>query len=221
MWLVPWDFTVTADGKLLPEARQRRVRRARRHRRSTCRWTTARAVKEGEVVAVQRSSELEEKFAQLHGRDRGEQRSGARAVEAAPRSLDLSRATATPTRLELASEIEQHRRRAHESLQEQRDPHSQRSSELRITSPIDGKVVTWKVRELLEDRPVSTGTRLMEIADPTKDWELQIDVPEAKMGHVDPPAAGAFSEQGPQRRSSKSRSSWPRTRIPRTSCAAR
>ena len=29
-----------------------------------------------------------------------------------------------------------------------------------------------------------TGTRLMEIADPTKDWELEIDVPEAKMGHV-------------------------------------
>src|SRR4029079_11180102 len=56
---------------------------------------------------------------------------------------------------------------------------------LEITSPIDGKVVTWKVRENIENRPVNTGARLMEIADATKDWELEIDVPESKLGHIE------------------------------------
>jgi hypothetical protein len=55
---------------------------------------------------------------------------------------------------------------------------------LTITSPIPGKVVTWKVRELIENRPVRRGQRLMEIADPSSPWELEIYVPEAKMGHI-------------------------------------
>ena len=53
-----------------------------------------------------------------------------------------------------------------------------------ITSPIDGKVVTWKVKELIENRPVRPGQRLIEIADSSSRWELEIYVPEAKMGHL-------------------------------------
>jgi len=53
-----------------------------------------------------------------------------------------------------------------------------------ILSPVDGKVVTWKVRELIENRPVRKGQRLMEIADSSSRWELEIYVPEAKMGHI-------------------------------------
>jgi hypothetical protein len=60
----------------------------------------------------------------------------------------------------------------------------QKADALEITSPIDGKVVTWKVNESIENRPVTTGTRLMEIADPTKQWELELEVPESKVGHV-------------------------------------
>jgi hypothetical protein len=55
---------------------------------------------------------------------------------------------------------------------------------LKIASPIDGKVVTSRIKERLEDRWVNAGTKIMEVANPTTDWELLLDVPEGKMGHI-------------------------------------
>jgi len=70
------------------------------------------------------------------------------------------------------------------SLEKQRYLLEEKKEKLLILSPIDGKVVTWKVRELIENRPVRKGQRLMEIADSSSRWELEIFVPEAKMGHI-------------------------------------
>jgi len=56
---------------------------------------------------------------------------------------------------------------------------------LKITSPIDGRVVTSNVQERLgSSRPVNRGESLLEIADPTKDWELEVLMPEKRMGHI-------------------------------------
>lgn len=65
---------------------------------------------------------------------------------------------------------------------------------LTITSPIAGEVITWDVRESLQNRPVSQGQVLMTIADlgvsengdfnPDKHWELELFMDETKMGHV-------------------------------------
>ena len=70
------------------------------------------------------------------------------------------------------------------SLEAQKKLLQEKQEKLIIRSPIDGKVVTWKVQELIEGRPVRKGQRLMEIADPSSRWELEIYVPEAKMGHI-------------------------------------
>jgi hypothetical protein len=70
------------------------------------------------------------------------------------------------------------------SLEHQRKLLDEKQAELTVTSPIDGRVVTWKVRQLIENRNVQKGQRLMEIADPASDWELEVYLPEAKMGHV-------------------------------------
>jgi hypothetical protein len=45
-------------------------------------------------------------------------------------------------------------------------------------------VLTWKVDQLIGNRTISKGQRLMEVADPSSDWELEVYLPEAKMGHV-------------------------------------
>ena len=55
---------------------------------------------------------------------------------------------------------------------------------LKVRSPIDGRVVTWNVSERLLGRPVNRGENLLEIADPTGDWELEIYMPEYRMGHI-------------------------------------
>jgi hypothetical protein len=53
------------------------------------------------------------------------------------------------------------------------------------TAPIDGMVVTWDVKRLLRSRPVVTGQVLMAIADSSKDWYLELDMPEKRMRYLD------------------------------------
>ena len=56
--------------------------------------------------------------------------------------------------------------------------------QLAVTSPIDGQVNTWKVGERLLLRPVKQGQVLMSVADPNGSWELEIHMPEDRIGHV-------------------------------------
>ena len=56
--------------------------------------------------------------------------------------------------------------------------------ELQVLSPIDGEVVTWDVNKLLRQRPVNRGEVLLKVADPTGPWELEVYMPENRMGHI-------------------------------------
>ena len=67
-------------------------------------------------------------------------------------------------------------------------------------------MVTWNVHDRLLNRPVTKGENLLEVADPTKDWELEVQMPEKRMGSI-AKAAAHFEKHHCQ-----SRFSWPRTR---------
>jgi multidrug efflux pump subunit AcrA (membrane-fusion protein) len=57
--------------------------------------------------------------------------------------------------------------------------------QLEITSPMDGVVVTWKLREKLNRLPVNRGQFLLEIVDHADGpWQLELAMPEKSMGHV-------------------------------------
>ena len=180
MWLVPWDFTVTADGKLLPETRAN-VFAAVDGRIIEVPVREGQTVKKDDLLAQQRSSTLEDQEAQLLG-EIAANRQAYLAAKAKQGALDPAR-TPEADMLDIQSELTQLETKA-ATLQDQLRIHEVQESRLKITSPIDGKVVGWKIQEMLLDRPVTTGTQIMEIADPTKNWELEIDVPEAKMGHI-------------------------------------
>ncbi len=60
----------------------------------------------------------------------------------------------------------------------------QDKEKLIVRSPIDGKVVTFKLQDLLTNRPIEKGQILMTVIDPTKDWELEVLMPEDRMGHI-------------------------------------
>lgn len=55
---------------------------------------------------------------------------------------------------------------------------------LEVTSPIDGQIVTWQVFDRLIYRPVQRGQVLMEVADQSQEWELEVHMPEDRMGHI-------------------------------------
>lgn len=55
---------------------------------------------------------------------------------------------------------------------------------LRIVAPSDGVVATFHVKQLLENRPVQRGEILLEVMDTTKEWRLELDVPDYRLGHI-------------------------------------
>ena len=61
----------------------------------------------------------------------------------------------------------------------------QRKAELVIKSPIRGTVLlSWDVANSLVTRTVEPGQVLMTVADLSKEWEVELDMPERRMGHV-------------------------------------
>lgn len=70
------------------------------------------------------------------------------------------------------------------SLKEQRELALHQKQQLRVFSPIDGVVTTWDVHDRLVSRPVERGQVLLSVADPGSEWELDIRMPEDRMGHI-------------------------------------
>ena len=57
-------------------------------------------------------------------------------------------------------------------------------ADLTVTAPFAGTVATFQLEQLLSNRPVSRGERLLEIMDEQGDWHLELDVPEKRLGHM-------------------------------------
>jgi hypothetical protein len=178
-WLVPWDFTIAADGKLLPETRKG-VFAVYEGQIFDVPVDERSEVTMGQVVARQRSLDIEKEIVRLNGLKAStlEQFNIAdlqfRRVDVRPdRNTDQTEISGELSRLK--SEVD--------SLDRQLVIVLQKKAALEIRSPIDGMVVTRNVRDL-ENRSVRPGTELMKIADPSKAWEVEVDVPEAKVGHV-------------------------------------
>jgi hypothetical protein len=60
----------------------------------------------------------------------------------------------------------------------------QKKDDLRVLSPRDGRVVTFDLEYYLEGHPVQTGQELMEIADTEGPWQLEIMMPDDRMGQI-------------------------------------
>ena len=57
-------------------------------------------------------------------------------------------------------------------------------SQLLVVSPVDGVVINWQVRQNLLMRPVKRGQNLMTVVDPAGGWQLELEIPERRMGHL-------------------------------------
>jgi len=181
MCYVPYDFNVVADGKLLPELR-RAVFAALDGKVTEVTVEHGESVAAGDVVVRQRSLDLEEKITKLNGQH------GEVLEEILSTSRQLAEVRAGERddgvdRVQLTGRLKQLNVRK-QSLEKQKDLLKRKERGLVATSPINGRVITWKLRDLLQGRTVRKGQRLMEIADPASRWELEVFVPEAKMGHI-------------------------------------
>jgi multidrug efflux pump subunit AcrA (membrane-fusion protein) len=113
-------------------------------------------------------------------------------LETAQRQIDAVRATRTNRQVRDASPADSYRLSAEERELEQRLTNLRREIELLnrereqlvVTSPIAGRVLTWDVSNHLAARPVERGEVLLTVADLARDWQLELEVPDDRVGHV-------------------------------------
>jgi len=70
------------------------------------------------------------------------------------------------------------------SLEGKRKLLEEKQKLLEVTSPIDGQVTTWDPVKLLLTRTVQPTQVLLNVSDPSGPWELEIHMPEDRIGHV-------------------------------------
>jgi Biotin-lipoyl like/HlyD family secretion protein/GAF domain len=60
----------------------------------------------------------------------------------------------------------------------------EKKKQLTVLSPIDGQITTWDVDKTLFRRSVQLGSVLMRVVEPKGDWELELLMPEDRMGFI-------------------------------------
>jgi hypothetical protein len=135
-------------------------------------------VKQGQLLATLRNTELDVAIADVLGR----KESSVEQLNATRRSL-LEPGISADEKIRLAGRRAQFEREI-ESLEAQQRLYEAKRKELEVRSPIDGVIVTWQVRDRLLLRPVEKGQVLMSVADKTGPWELELKMPDDRLGHV-------------------------------------
>ena len=70
------------------------------------------------------------------------------------------------------------------SLNRELELKKRQAENLIVRSPADGVIVNWQVRKNLLKRPVDRGQNMMTVVDPNGGWQLEIDIPERRVGHL-------------------------------------
>jgi multidrug efflux pump subunit AcrA (membrane-fusion protein) len=113
-------------------------------------------------------------------------------LETAQRQIDAVRATRTNRQVRDASPADAYRLSAEERELQQRLTNLRRELELLnrereqlvVSSPIAGRVLTWDLSNRLVARPVERGEVLVTVADLAREWQLELEVPDDRVGHV-------------------------------------
>jgi len=177
--VIPWDFDMRAKGSLQPIDKKDVFVVEPGHITEVL-VDNGDTVKAGDPLVRLRSDELPLKISQTQGefdarmeelnaiRNRLTNNSGSYTETERNRDQsDLARAQAQV-----------------ESLLAQLKLLQERQDNLTVTSPIDGRVITWDAKRTLQNRPVETGQVLMSVAADDTDYELELYMPERRVRHL-------------------------------------
>jgi len=143
-------------------------------------------VREGQLLATLRNIELDVALTDVLGRKAASEEQ----LVSTRRALLEDQKISADEKTRMAGRAAQLQREI-ESLEEQRKLYETKKLDLAVRSPIDGVIVTWQVRDRLMLRPVEKGQVLMNVADKTGPWELEIHLPDDRLGHVNRASAEA------------------------------
>lgn len=178
--LLPVDFAVEAEGSLQPRLRRNLFAPAD---------GVVEQVRVDHGDPVSRGAEVlrlaDDKLEFERARVAGELQTAQARLGAvrAKRSSGRNPGDAREGEQQLAAEEEQLKQQI-AGLREQQVLLDKLHDDLRVTSPIDGRVLSWNTRETLQDRPVKQGQQLLTVADPQGPWMLELRVADDDVGHV-------------------------------------
>jgi multidrug efflux pump subunit AcrA (membrane-fusion protein) len=176
---VPFDFDVYATGTLQPVVR-REVFAASDGTVDQVLIHHGDRVTRGQLLARMRNTDLDVSITDVTGQIAAAQEQLA-SVE---RSLfEEGKRLSVEERNRMSGQRSELRQKL-TSLECQLDLLQRKREKLQVTSPITGEMTTWNVDELLYERPVRQGQTLMSVADSAGPWELELCVPEDRMGYV-------------------------------------
>lgn len=177
---VPADFNIEAPGTLQPIVR-RDVFAPRNGIVDEVLVQHGSNVSAGQPLVRMRDPALELELKRVDGE-----------LETAQKQLDAVRATKTTRAVRDPTPIDSYRLSAEERELEQKLANSRRELELLqherdqlvVASPIAGRVLNWDIGHELLARPVERGEVLITVADLSADWQLELDVPDDRIGYV-------------------------------------
>ena len=146
-------------------------------------------VSAGQLLATLRNTDLEVALTDILGR----KASSEEQLVSTQRALLEDNKISADERTRMSGRVAQLKREI-ESLEEQRKLFLTKKKYLEVRSPIDGVIVTWQVRDRLLLRPVEKGQVLLAVADKTGPWELEVHMPDDRLGHVNRAVASARAE---------------------------
>ena len=192
MFLVPRDFKLQARGALEPVVK-RDIFAGVSGEVVQIHAEQGKTVKEGEILLTMKDPDLEVQLQDVLGQiqtAQGNFRSARNKLD----QLSNNPTNQPDELLQLATlegelRIEQDKLR---SLGVQSKILRNKIERLTVRSPMKGQILTWQVRDKLDNRPVEKGQVLLTVADPSQDWDLELKLPEDRMGHI----LRAMQEQG-------------------------
>lgn len=176
--IAPYDFELTARGKLQP-AERRDIFAATDGVVVDVPIRHAEFVQPGQVLATLRNTDLEVEIATLLGK----QTTLEEQLSTAQRALLHESQLSIEEQNRIAGQLLE-LKQALESTQRQLELYAHKQQQLVVRSDRAGQVVTWKLHDLLLGRPVQRGQVLLTLVDPDGAWELELQLPEKRLGHA-------------------------------------
>jgi RND family efflux transporter MFP subunit len=191
MFVIPVDFSLTSDGKLQPVDR-REVFAALDGTIDQILVEHGQRVKKGQLLLEMKSTELDVQLADVRGRLEEAQEGRAAAIQTRE-NVRRNRRDEQDAAEKAESDIAQYDVKIRYLYEELRLL-NEKKEKTKVTSPIDGIITTWDFERELLSRPVKPGDALLTVANENGPWELELDVPEDRMGHI----TKAQKEEGPE-----------------------